>query len=267
MSADTESGLAVKQLLKMVASGHLTNQQFKQLAQNVIGYDEEVPIQLEEDEETEAQAQVTAPPGAPAAMAANPTATEAGGGKGDKENGEQDGGGGGGGGGGSDAEVEAGAASPTLPWDDDGLQAEVEVEEEQQPAKKQKSMVDGTLTSFIRASPEPRVVCVAFEGVSGVHLSRFWSRLREFQIQNPDQDLESFKSILSGSLTYKRGAVHVGAKIENSYPGSCPCVGRVRKGARHAAAATAPRPSRAHATPPRAGCPSDPSLPSSHLSS
>ena len=92
--------------------------------------------------------------------------------------------------------------SPTLPWDDDGLQAEVEVEEEQQPAKKQKSMVDGTLTSFIRASPEPRVVCVAFEGVSGVHLSRFWSRLREFQIQNPDQDLESFKSILSGSLTY-----------------------------------------------------------------
>ena len=200
MSADTESGLAVKQLLKMVASGHLTNQQFKQLAQNVIGYDEEVPIQLEEDEETEAQAQVTAPPGAPAAMAANPTATEAGGGKGDKEDGEQDGGGGGGGG--SDAEVEAGAASPTLPWDDDGLQAEVEVEEEQQPAKKQKSMVDGTLTSFIRASPEPRVVCVAFEGVSGVHLSRFWSRLREFQIQNPDQDLESFKSILSGSLTY-----------------------------------------------------------------
>ena len=100
MSADTESGLAVKQLLKMVASGHLTNQQFKQLAQNVIGYDEEVPIQLEEDEETEAQAQVTAPPGAPAAMAANPTATEAGGGKGDKEDGEQDGGGGGGGGGG-----------------------------------------------------------------------------------------------------------------------------------------------------------------------
>ena len=182
MSADTESGLAVKQLLKMVASGHLTNQQFKQLAQNVIGYDEEVPIQLEEDEETEAQAQVTAPPGAPAAMAANPTATEAGGGKGDKEDGEQDGGGGGGGG--SDAEVEAGAASPTLPWDDDGLQAEVEVEEEQQPAKKQKSMVDGTLTSFIRASPEPRVVCVAFEGVSGVHLSRFWSRLT----------LESFKS-------------------------------------------------------------------------
>ena len=118
-------------------------------------------------------------------MAANPTATEAGGGKGDKEDGEQDGGGGGGGGG--DAEVEAGAASPTLPWDDDGLQAEVEVEEEQQPAKKQKSMVDGTLTSFIRASPEPRsprVVCVAFEGVSGVHLSRFWSRLT----------LESFKS-------------------------------------------------------------------------
>ena len=59
---------------------------------------------------------------------------------------------------------------------------------------------------------------------------------------------------------YKRGAVHVGAKLENSCPGSCPCVGRVGKGARHAAAATAPRPSRAHATPPRAGCPSDPYL-------
>ena len=161
MSADTESGLAVKQLLKMVASGHLTfghltNQQFKQLAQNVIGYDEEVPIQLEEDEETEAQAQVTAPPGAPAAMAANPTATEAGGGKGDKEDGEQDGGGGGGGG--SDAEVEAGAASPTLPWDDDGLQTEVERFRRSTAAGKEaeKSMVDGTLISFIRASPEPR---------------------------------------------------------------------------------------------------------------
>ena len=47
---------------------------------------------------------------------------------------------------------------------------------------------------------EPLVVCVAFEGVSGVHLSRFWSRLREFQIQNPDQDLESFKTILPWSL-------------------------------------------------------------------
>ena len=79
--------------------------------------------------------------------------------------------------------MEAGAASPTLPWDDDGLQAEVEVEEEQQPAKKQKSMVDGTLTSFIRASPEPRVVCVALEGVSGVHLST-----------RSGPDLESFKS-------------------------------------------------------------------------
>ena len=81
MSADTESGLAVKQLLKMVASGHLTfghltNQQFKQLAQNVIGYDEEVPIQLEEDEETEAQAQVTAPPGAPCLLYTSDAADE-----------------------------------------------------------------------------------------------------------------------------------------------------------------------------------------------
>ena len=90
-------------------------------------------------------------------MAANPTATEAGGGKGDKEDGEQDGGGGGGGG--SDAEVEAGVASPTLPWDDDGLQAEVEVEEEQQPAKKQKSMVDvraGYSTASLPAGPRAR---------------------------------------------------------------------------------------------------------------
>ena len=89
MSADTECGLAVKQLLKMLAHGDITNTQFKQLAANVVGFDEEVPIKCgSSDEEDEVQQQ-TAAPSAPAAVAANPTATEAGGDQSDEKDGEQ----------------------------------------------------------------------------------------------------------------------------------------------------------------------------------
>ena len=42
MADDTDAGLPVRQLLKMVASGDLSPAEFKQLTKHVIGCDEEV---------------------------------------------------------------------------------------------------------------------------------------------------------------------------------------------------------------------------------
>ena len=50
-------------------------------------------------------------------------------------------------------------------------------------------------------------------------------------------------SVDEGETLSTAATAAMARKIENACPGSCPCVGRVGKGARHAAAATAPRPS------------------------
>ena len=75
----------MRQLLKMVASGDLSPAEFKQLTKHVIGYDEEVPIDMTGDDtlaaETEASAQRMRAAPSPAAAAHTPTATEAGIGK------------------------------------------------------------------------------------------------------------------------------------------------------------------------------------------
>ena len=42
MADDTDAGLPVRQLLKMVASGDLSPAEFKKLTRHVIGCDEEV---------------------------------------------------------------------------------------------------------------------------------------------------------------------------------------------------------------------------------
>ena len=47
----------------------------------------------------------------------------------------------------------------------------------------------------------PRVVCVVFDGCSGVHPSIFWSILRGNGAHIPDPDLESFKTRLSHILS------------------------------------------------------------------
>ena len=48
MSEDTESGLGVLQLVKMHAAGQISLELFKQLAANVVGYHEELPIVVDE---------------------------------------------------------------------------------------------------------------------------------------------------------------------------------------------------------------------------
>ena len=95
MADDTEAGLPVRQLLKMVASGDLSPAEFKQLTKHVIGYDEEVPIDMTGDDtlaaETEASAQRMRAAPSPAAAAHTPTATEAGIGKDGKDDDEHTG--------------------------------------------------------------------------------------------------------------------------------------------------------------------------------
>ena len=82
MADDTDAGLPVRQLLKMVASGDLSPAEFKQLTKHVIGCDEEVPIDVtgddQPDEEPEAPELGTAAPVAPDAVADTPTALEPG---------------------------------------------------------------------------------------------------------------------------------------------------------------------------------------------
>ena len=48
MSEDTESGLGVLQLVKMHAAGQISLELFKNLAANVVGYHEELPIVVDE---------------------------------------------------------------------------------------------------------------------------------------------------------------------------------------------------------------------------
>ena len=85
MADDTEAGLSVRQLLKLVASGHLSPDDFKRFTKHVLGCDEEVPIDVtgddQPDAEHEAPAQGTAAPTSPAAVANTPApaAPEAGG--------------------------------------------------------------------------------------------------------------------------------------------------------------------------------------------
>ena len=114
MADDTDAGLPVRQLLKMVASGHLSPAEFKQLTKHVIGCDEEVPIDMTDDDppdaETEAPVQGHGAPTAPAAVADTPTAPEAGDGQNGQGDDEQDDGGGGDDD--DDAEEAAGAALP-----------------------------------------------------------------------------------------------------------------------------------------------------------
>ena len=47
---DTASGLPVRQLLKMFANGDIDLATFKQLTKQVVGCDEEVPIDFTEDD-------------------------------------------------------------------------------------------------------------------------------------------------------------------------------------------------------------------------
>ena len=61
----------------------------------------------------------------------------------------------------------------------------------------------------------PRVVCVAFDGCSGVHPSILWSILRGNGAHTPDPDLESFKTRHRTSLVTGVGAVS-GSGVEVS---------------------------------------------------
>ena len=111
MADDTDAGLPVRQLLKMVASGDLSPAEFKLLTKHVIGCDEEVPIDVTGDDppdaESEARPQGTAAPTAPVAVADTPTALEPGDGQTGEDDDEQDGGGGG-----DDDDAEQAAAAP-----------------------------------------------------------------------------------------------------------------------------------------------------------
>ena len=141
MADDTDAGLPVRQLLKMFASGDLSLAEFKQLTKNVIGCDEEVPIDVTGDDppdaETEVPAQGTAAPTAPVAEADTSPALEPGDGQAgedDDDAGEEVGGGG------DDDDDAEEAAAAALSWDEAEAEAEAEAEEveEQPPAKKQK---------------------------------------------------------------------------------------------------------------------------------
>ena len=68
MADDTDAGLPVRQLLKMVASGDLSLAEFKKLTRHVMGCDEEVPIDVTGDDQPDAE------PEAPELGAAAPVA-------------------------------------------------------------------------------------------------------------------------------------------------------------------------------------------------
>ena len=77
MADDTDAGLPVRQLLKMVASGDLSPAEFKQLTKHVVGCDEEVPIDVTGDDTAECEAPAHEPTAAapsPATAAQTPTA-------------------------------------------------------------------------------------------------------------------------------------------------------------------------------------------------
>ena len=141
MADDTDAGLPVRQLLKMVASGDLSLAEFKKLTRHVMGCDEEVPIDVTAATTSRMRSprrRSWAPqPQLPHAdaVADTPTALEPGDGQADEDDdaaGEEVGGGG------DDNDDAEEAAAAALPWDESESEAEAEAEEvdEQPPAKR-----------------------------------------------------------------------------------------------------------------------------------
>jgi hypothetical protein len=155
MADDTDAGLPVRQLLKMVASGDLSPAEFKQLTKHVIGCDEEVPIDVTGDdtEEREEPAQPTAAAPSPATAAQTPTAPADANNEGaetnESDNDESD-----------DDEsddegAESAAAAGPLPWDEGEAEAEAEDKEDTPAMKKQKAFKDGNLLAFVTKHAPP----------------------------------------------------------------------------------------------------------------
>ena len=154
---DTASGLPVRQLLKMFANGDIDLATFKQLTKQVVGCDEEVPIDFTEDDtdtpatETEAPAPATnAAATAPAAAAHIPTAVEANSDSEDEDDDDDD----------DDEDddddaEEVAATRGPLPREEAEAEAEAEEVEEQPPAKKQKTLADGNLMAFVTKNAPP----------------------------------------------------------------------------------------------------------------
>ena len=170
MADDTEAGLSVRQLLKLVASGHLSPDDFKRFTKHVLGCDEEVPIDVtgddQPDAEHEAPAQGTAAPTSPAAVANTPAAPEAGGAQNGEDEDED---------GGSDddddAEEAARATCGPLLCEEAEAEAEAEEVEEQPPAKKQKGFVDGNMMAFV-TKHAPSAAKIAAPRKTGAHTPR-----------------------------------------------------------------------------------------------
>ena len=153
---DTDSGLPVRQLLKMLANEDIDLATFKQLTKHVVGCDAEVPIDFTEDDdrpatETKAPAPETnAAATAPAAAADIPTAVEAnsdGEDEDDDDEEEEDDD--------DDDAEEAAAACGPLPREEAEAEAEAEEVEEQPPAKRQKTWADGNMMSFVTKHAPP----------------------------------------------------------------------------------------------------------------
>ena len=163
---DTDSGLPVRQLLKMLANEDIDLATFKQLTKHVVGCDEDVPIELGEDDPpaTEAEApepETNAAATAPAAAAHVPTAVEGDSDSEDKDDEEEE-----------EAEddddddaEEAAAARAPLPWGEAEAEAEAEEVEEQPPAKKQRTWGDGPLFAFVTKHAPPAAKIAAFSYV------------------------------------------------------------------------------------------------------